>query len=205
MKKDYKSMFVVISIVAFALTGCKKTPEELAKEDDLKKRQAISVNINSVYMTFVNDLTFLLDGNAQSLKEERACFEFKPKEGKASVKFYQHPTVYNLEVKTKNELEYILIYKGKIAEMKLNLKGQLPREKPGTVDVLRAEMNIMIPSSNLHSGFVNEVNVSYKDLGDRREDSTHGRFLTLEECEERYTRDDEIGSQKSTCEGPGCY
>ncbi|EKO49529.1 lipoprotein, tandem type [Leptospira kirschneri] len=203
MEKHYRKL-ILLMIVALSFTGCKKTPEELAKEEDVAKRKAVSENINSVYMTFVNDLALLLDEKAQSLKEENACFEFKPKEGKASVKFYQHPEVYNLEVKTKNELEYVLIYKGKQADLKLNLKGSLPRDVPGTVDVLTAEMNIVIPNANVRSGFVNEVNIAYEDLGDRSEDSIKSRFATIEECEEKFARDEAIGKQKSTCEGPGC-
>lgn len=37
MKKEFRSIFVVILIFVFALTGCKKTSEELAKEEDIKK------------------------------------------------------------------------------------------------------------------------------------------------------------------------
>ncbi|UOG47457.1 lipoprotein, tandem type [Leptospira noguchii] len=203
MEIHYKSLIFLL-IVVISLTGCKKSPEELAKEEDSKKRQAVSVNINSVYMTFVNNLVFLLDEKAQALKKEGACFSFQPKESKATLKFYQHPEIYNLEVKTKNELEYVLIYQDKTAELKLNLKGRFPREEPGTVDVLSAEMNIIIPGVDLRSGFINEVDVAYKRLGDKSEDYLHGRFTTIEECEERYVQDEEIGKQKSTCEGPGC-
>ncbi|WP_082281747.1 lipoprotein, tandem type [Leptospira kirschneri] len=200
MKKDYKSIFVMISILAFTFTGCKKTPEELAKEEDAAKRKAVAENIGSVYGTFVNGLTLLLDEDAQALSKKRACFEFKPKEGKAAVKFYQHPTVYNLSVKTKNELEYLLTYKGKEAELKLNLKGQLPVKDSNKAEVLQAELAISGPK-----GFINDIDVAYKYVGDVNEDSVHARFVTIEACEEKYTRDDEIGSQESTCEGPGCY
>ncbi|APH40485.1 lipoprotein, tandem type [Leptospira interrogans] len=204
MKKEFRSIFVVILIFVFALTGCKKTSEELAKEEDIKKRKLVSSSVNSVYRTFVNNLVFLFGEDAQVLKKKPACFDFRPKEGKASVKFYQHPEIYNLEVKTKNELEYVLTYKGKQADLKLTLKGELPKENSSVSEVLSAEMNIAIPGVELRSGFVNEVDLVYEYLGDRSKDSLHARFSTTEECEEDITRNEEIGKQKSTCEGPGC-
>ncbi|TQE63835.1 lipoprotein, tandem type [Leptospira noguchii] len=203
MEKHYKNIIILLVLI-LTLTGCKKSPEELAKEEDSAKRKAVAENIGSVYATFVNDLTFLLDEKAQELSKKRACFEFKPKEGKASVKFYQHPEVYNLEVKTKNEIEYILIYQGKQADLKLNLKGQLPVKDSNNAEVLQAELIINLPRLKSELGFINDIDVAYKYVGDASEDGLHGRFTTIEECEEKYSQDEEIGKQKSTCEGPGC-
>ncbi|WP_025180980.1 lipoprotein, tandem type [Leptospira interrogans serovar Szwajizak] len=193
---------ILLTIVAFSLTGCKKSPEELAKEEDTAKRKAVTENINSVYAIPGKGIAYLVD--PEKVKEFRdTCFEFKPKEGKAAVKFYQHPTVYNLEVKTKNELEYDLFFENKAAVLQLTLEGQLPSGRPGAVEVLAAKVRVLIQGEAKSNG-MGSVDIVYKDLGDQSEDSTHDRFSSLEECEEKYTRDDEIGKQKSTCEGPGC-
>ncbi|WP_061245690.1 lipoprotein, tandem type [Leptospira noguchii] len=203
MEKHYKNIIILLVLI-LTLTGCKKSPEELAKEEDSAKRKAVSENISSVYNIPINDLVLLLDEKAQNIKTPSACFSFKPKEGKASVKFYQHPEVYNLEVKTKSELEYILTYKEKQADLKLTLKGQLPVKGSNNAEVLQAELNLTIQGFDLRSGFINKVDLAYESLGDRSEDSLHGRFPTIEECEADIEANEEIGKQKSTCEGPGC-
>ncbi|WP_025178813.1 lipoprotein, tandem type [Leptospira kirschneri] len=193
---------ILLSIVAICLTGCKKSPEELAKEEEAKKLKLISENINSVYAIPGNGIAYLVD--SEKVKEFRdTCFEFKPKEGKASVKFYQHPAIYNLEVKAKNELEYILIYQGKQADLKLDLEGRLPKEDSDTVDVLSASVHLIVIGDSASKGMGN-INLVYDGFGQQHLDAGHGRFNSLEECEERYARDEEIGKQKSTCEGPGC-
>ncbi|TGL73784.1 lipoprotein, tandem type [Leptospira yasudae] len=202
MKLNAKCL-MLLSIVAFALTGCKKTPEELAKEEDAAKRKAVTENINSVYVIPGKGIAHLVD--PEKVNEFRdTCFEFKPKEGKAAVKFYQHPTVYNLSVKTKNELEYDLIFENKTATLQLTLEGKLPTENSDTTDVLSAKLRLAISGDAKLKG-MGTIDLAYEYLGDRSKDSIKGRFLTLEECEEDLVRDDEIGKQKSTCEGPGCY
>ncbi|MCL8312883.1 lipoprotein, tandem type [Leptospira interrogans] len=193
---------ILLSIVAFSLAGCKKTPEELAKEEDVAKRKAVSENINSVYAIPGNSIAYLVNPESAN-KFRNTCLELKPKEGKASVKFYQHPEIYNLGVKAKNELEYDLIFDNKSALLQLILEGQLPSGKPGAVEVLTAKVRLLIQGDTKSKG-MGSVDLAYKGLGDLSEDSTHDRFNSLEECEEKYTRDDEIGKQKSTCEGPGC-
>ncbi|EMN55083.1 hypothetical protein LEP1GSC089_3501 [Leptospira interrogans serovar Autumnalis str. LP101] len=103
-----------------------------------------------------------------------------------------------------NDLEYVLAYQGKQAELRLALEGQLPKENSDTVDVLSASVHLIVIKDSISRGMGN-ISLAYDGLGKFNLDARHGRFATLEECEERYTRDDEIGKQKSTCEGPGCY
>lgn len=79
MKKEFRSIFVVILIFVFALTGCKKTSEELAKEEDIKKRKLVSSSVNSVYRTFVNNLVFLFGEDAQVLKRNQHVLILDPK------------------------------------------------------------------------------------------------------------------------------
>ncbi|APH40490.1 putative lipoprotein [Leptospira interrogans str. HAI1594] len=207
MEKNYKKL-IFLMIVVIGLTGCKKSQEELAKEEEKKKLEVVNSSINMVYGIFINNLVFLLDENAESMKEEPACFEFRPKEGRASVKFYKHPEVYNLEVKTKNELEYILIYQAKQANLKLNLKGQLPGRVSGVIDVLSAELRLFDLPNKKKSAAINDIDIAYDGQGDSNSDSHHGRFNSISECEEGYVKNDELNEslreQKSTCEGPGC-
>ncbi len=68
----------VITLFLISLTGCKKSQEELAKEEEKKKLEVVNSSINMVYGIFINNLVFLLDENAESMKEEPACFEFRP-------------------------------------------------------------------------------------------------------------------------------
>ncbi|EJP18287.1 lipoprotein, tandem type [Leptospira interrogans] len=194
MKKYYKSIIIVLVLI-LTMTGCKKSPEELAKEQELQNKKLAFENINSVYNLGSNGLAFYVDReNAKKLKG--ACFDFKPKAGKASVKFYKHPNIYNLEVKAKNELEYILLYQSKEAVLKLELITN------GS-DLL-AKTNLVIPGDEIGSGNIGDMELMYAN----KTSIDHGRFNTLEECEAQNVKDDELNEslreQKSTCEGPGC-
>ncbi|WP_426580405.1 lipoprotein, tandem type [Leptospira interrogans serovar Szwajizak] len=205
MKKEFRSIFVVISILAFAFTGCKKTPEELAKEEEIQKKKVVADNVNSVYQLGGNGLAYFVNmENPKSVLE--TCFEFKPKEGKASVKFYQHPEIYNLEVSMKNELEYMLTYKGKKAYLRLELNGDFP-VADGSMQKFYANPILSVPDDKKADGSIGKMDLVYGGVSIR--DLHHGRFNTLKECEAQNLADEELSKslqeQKSTCEGPGCY
>ncbi|EMO43227.1 lipoprotein, tandem type [Leptospira noguchii] len=194
MEKHYKNIIILLVLI-LTLTGCKKSPEELAKERELENKKLAVDAINSVYYLGSNGLAYYVDkDNAKSM--DGACFDFKPKDGKASVKFYKHPTTYNLQVKVKSEFEYILLYQGKEATLKLELTNN------GS-DLL-AKTNLIVPGDKVGSGNIGNMDLVYAN----KTSIDHGRFNTLEECEAQYVKDDELNEslreQKSTCEGPGC-
>ncbi|ALE37836.1 lipoprotein, tandem type [Leptospira interrogans] len=218
MKIHYKSIIIVLVLI-LTMTGCKKSPEELAKEQELQNKKLAFENINSVYQLGSSGLAFYVDReNAQRLRDScmihrseneynkycmeymnywgNVCFDFKPKEGKALVKFHKHSQVYNLEVKTKGEFEYVLTYESKDAVLKLELTTNASN--------LFAKTNLIIPDDKSGSGDIGNMDLVYA----YESSSNHGRFNTLEECEAQNVKDDELSKslreQKSTCEGPGC-
>ncbi|EMO87932.1 lipoprotein, tandem type [Leptospira noguchii] len=199
-----KKYLILSMIIAIGLNGCKKSKEELEKEEEVQKLKLVIENVNSVYQLGSNGLAFFVDlENAKTLRG--ACFNFRPKEGKASVKFYKHPEVYNLEVKAKNELEYILTYQGKQATLKLILEGDYP-VKEGSMQKLFANPILTVPGDDKANGSIGKMDLVYG--GNSIRNLHHGRFNTLEECEAQNVKDDELNEslrkQESTCEGPGC-
>ncbi|QCO42237.1 lipoprotein, tandem type [Leptospira interrogans] len=216
-----KKIKIVAAIALFliSLTSCKKSQEELAKEEDDNNKKGLLENINSVYQLGSSGFAFLVDSeNAKRLRdaclEDRkkneyskscseymnywgdTCFDFKPKEGKAIVKFYKHSTAYDFKVKMKDALEYTLIYEDKEYPLKLSL------EKNGSK--LSAKTNLILPNDKMGSVDIGEMDLVYR----WESSSNHGRFNTLEECEAQNVADEELSKslreQKSTCEGPGC-
>ncbi|WP_025179627.1 lipoprotein, tandem type [Leptospira interrogans] len=194
-----------IALFLISLTGCKKSKEELAKELEDQKKQAIEKAINSVYDFGGNGLAFLIDRN--SIKDlHQMCFDFRPSKNRAIAKFYKHPTVYNLEVRKKSEFEYTLIYQKNEGTIKLLLEGDYP-VKEGSMGFLTANVLLTLQGE---SAIVNE-RIGKLDLiygSDSVARSRHGRFKTLEECEAQISADEELSEtlrkQDGACEGPGC-
>ncbi|EKO89439.1 putative lipoprotein [Leptospira interrogans serovar Grippotyphosa str. 2006006986] len=178
MKLNAKCL-ILLSIVAFALTGCKKAPEELAKEQEFQNKKVALEAINSVYYLGSNGFAFYVDKD-NAKKMDGACFDFKPKSGKALIKFYKNPKVYSLQVKAKNELEYILLYQGNEATLKLELANN--------GSDLFAKTNLIIPGDQVGSGNIGNMDLVYAN----KTSIDHGRFNTLEECEAQYIAEDKL-------------
>ncbi|TQE68246.1 lipoprotein, tandem type [Leptospira noguchii] len=209
----------IITLFLISLTGCKKSQEEIEKEKELQNKKLALDAINSVYQLGSSGFAFLVDSeNAKRMRnaclEDQkintssklcweymnywgdTCFDFKPKEGKATVKFYKYPTIYNFKVKAKDEFEYILTYEGREVTLKLELTTNASN--------LLAKANLIVPGDKSASGDVGNMDLVYGF-----ESSTHhGRFNSIEECDAQNAADEELSKslreQKSTCEGPGC-
>ncbi len=194
----------VITLFLISLNGCKKSKEELEKELDSQKDKLISESINSVYQLGSNGFAFLIDpSNVRSF--DSACLDFKPSEGFALVKFYKNAKTYKMQVKTKTLREYIFNYEGKEGIVQLNLWGEFP-VREGTMDMLTAKANMIIPSDPKSSGEIGRIDLVYGNESIAK--ARHGRFKTLEECEAQYAADEELSEtlrkQDGACEGPGC-
>lgn len=101
-----KSKSIIVLLILLLVGGCKKSQEELEKELANQRKQEIEKAINSVYDFGGNGLAFLIDRN--SIKDlHQMCFDFRPSKNRAIAKFYKHPTVYNLEVRKRVNLNIL--------------------------------------------------------------------------------------------------
>ncbi|AKP27135.1 putative lipoprotein [Leptospira interrogans serovar Manilae] len=194
----------VITLFLISLTGCKKSPEELAKELEIQKKQAIVNSVDSVYQLGGNGVALLVDReNLRSLHD--ACFEFLPKKGRGTIKFYKHPKIYQMQIQSVNELEYDLIFQGKKAKLILKLEGEFP-VKLGSMETLSAIISLRIEGDSQAYENLGTLDLIYGGEGIAK--ARHGRFKTLEECEAQNALDEEanktIREQDGACEGPGC-
>ncbi|WP_235593962.1 lipoprotein, tandem type, partial [Leptospira interrogans] len=90
--------------------------------------------------------------------------------------------------------EYIFNYEGKEGIVQLNLWGEFP-VREGTMDMLTAKANMIIPSDPKSSGEIGRIDLAYGNESIAK--ARHGRFKTLEECEAQYAADDVLVQKPS--------
>ncbi|EMO42886.1 putative lipoprotein [Leptospira noguchii serovar Autumnalis str. ZUN142] len=194
----------VITLFLISLIGCKKSQEELAKELEIQKKQAVINSVDSVYQLGGNGVALLVDReNLRSLHD--ACFEFLPKKGRGTIKFYKHPKIYQMQIQSINELEYDLVFQEKKAKLILKLEGEFP-VKLGSMGTLSAIISLKIEGDSQAYENLGTMDLIYG--GESIAKARHGRFNTLEECEAQNAADEELSKslreQDGACEGPGC-